>query len=877
MSQLQSVEESPRALARGVLLVSAILALAGAGIGLIAILRGAVAGEEIVLVASGFLVSVTVLVVSIVFPKIPVQPIAAASTAFYIVYLCAGILISVYCKGDHQSLFVYLIWFYPLLLFNRLVNSIAIGKILSRVILFAPLVTLCCISFKLIQLFAASSLYLTVIFCLSYGFFGVMLSLITRYREAYIIERAHAESLRLESEVLESISDCFISLDSQFRLVYLNDAACTELGVERQPALNGILPNVIPGFFSDSMLAGLRAASLKPLASVFEAECENRSQWYELRCFPRPGRMSVYFRNITESVMSRRNLEAAHTRLREQSELLDKAQDAIFVQDMDSCLLYWNKGAERLFGWSAAEVLGQFVGQVFNQNAFEIRAAFNSVLEHGEWTCELSKCHKDGRTFIVESRNTLLRGEDGRPRSILSINTDITDRKAADVRIHNLAFYDVLTGLPNRALLRERLERTLTAPDREKMGALLLIDLDDFKTLNDTSGHDIGDLLLQEVGMRLTSCVRKTDSVARSGGDEFVVMLDGLSADAETAVAEAKAVGEKILRACRQPCLLGNYEYDGTTSIGATLIEGNQDTVDALLKRVDLAMYRAKAQGRNTLCFFDPAMETGAASHAALLADLKRAIQNREFELHYQPQLDKNGKVTGAEALLRWRHAHRGMVPPNEFIPMAEAAGLIGDLGNWVLETACAQLAQWATQTEMADLDVAVNVSLRQFLDSRFVQLVEKVLRDSGANPLRLKLEITESFMMDKAAETIAKMTALKAHGVGFSMDDFGTGYSSLSQLKNLPLDQLKIDQSFVRDVLNGVRDASIVRTIITLGRSLNLSVIAEGVETEGQREFLEVHGCLAYQGYLFSPALPAARFKSFVEESHRLKEEIVA
>jgi EAL domain-containing protein (putative c-di-GMP-specific phosphodiesterase class I) len=265
-------------------------------------------------------------------------------------------------------------------------------------------------------------------------------------------------------------------------------------------------------------------------------------------------------------------------------------------------------------------------------------------------------------------------------------------------------------------------------------------------------------------------------------------------------------------------------------------------------------------------------METSASARAALLADLKRALQNREFELHYQPQLDSDGRVTGAEALLRWHHPERGMVPPNEFIPLAEAAGLIVDLGQWVLETACYQIATWERSPEMAGLNIAVNVSIRQFLDSRFVQLVEKVLRESGANPGRLKLEITESFMMDKASDTIAKMTALKAHGVGFSMDDFGTGYSSLSQLKRLPLDQLKIDQSFVRDVLNGARDASIVGTIIALGKSLNLAVIAEGVETEEQRDFLQRQGCHAYQGYLFSPALRSSKFEAFVEEAHRLK-----
>lgn len=352
-----------------------------------------------------------------------------------------------------------------------------------------------------------------------------------------------------------------------------------------------------------------------------------------------------------------------------------------------------------------------------------------------------------------------------------------------------------------------------------------------------------------------------------------MVLLKGLTSDATCAAIEAREVGDAILQACRGTYLLGDYEYDGTTSIGITLFRGKQDDADELLKRADLAMYRAKALGRNAICLFDPAMESAAASRAALLSDLRRALQNHEFELHYQPQMDSDGRVTGGEALTRWRHAQRGMVPPSEFIALAESAGLIVELGQWVLETACRQLAEWARQPQLENLTVAINVSIRQFLDGRFAQLVEKAIRESGADPQRLKLEITESFMIERANEIIAKMEALKSIGIGFSLDDFGTGFSSLSQLKRLPLDQLKIDQSFVRDVLNGVKDASIVRAIIALGRSLNLLVIAEGVETEEQRKFLEGLGCFAFQGYLFSPALSAPLFENFVKETHRLKD----
>ena len=813
-----------------------------------------------------------------VFRKVKIQTLAIVSTTYYALYLSAGMIVALGGGGNHRNAFTYMIWFFPLMVFNNLVNSPSVGRFLARFLVVAPSAILVAFSPRFISLFPLESLILALAGCLSYTCFGLLLNAVSRYRESYIIEQERAESMRLRSEIMESISDCCISLDSEFRLVYLNDAACSEFSVERSAALNGIITDAIPGFFSLSMLNELRNAAGQALASTFEAQNKKQDVWYTLRCYPRPGGISIYFRNITESVLSRRRLEAANDRMCEQSKLLDNAQDAIIVQDINTRILYWNKGAERLFGWTAEEAMGRQIVEIFPYILPEVEKIKAFVLEHGEWTGELQKPNRNGRVLAVESRCTLLRGEDGQPRSILAINTDITERKAAEAKIHQLAFYDDLTGLPNRVMLRERLERTLAATmDDEKMGALLLIDLDDFKTLNDTSGHYIGDLLLQEVALRLKSSVRKTDFIARLGSDEFMVILEGLSADAEEAAIEAKAVGDELLGACQEPYLLGGYKYDGTASIGVTLFQRPKDAADDLLKRADLAMYRAKAKGRNTMCFFDPAMETAAASRAALLADLKRALQNREFELHYQPQMDSGGRVTGAEALLRWRHAQHGMVPPSEFIPLAETAGLIVQLGLWVLKEACSQLAIWARQPETEGLTVAVNVSIRQFLDPHFVQLVEEALREPGANPRRLKLEITESFILEKANDTIAKMAALKSHGISFSMDDFGTGYSSLSQLRQLPLDQLKIDQSFVRDVPNCAKSASIVSAIIALGRSLNLSVIAEGVETEGQRSFLKNQGCHEYQGYLFSAALPVSQFEEFVNEARLLKEEDAA
>ncbi len=862
-------------LARVALLSAALLAMAGSTLGVFAILQRAVTGVEAVVVLSSGLFGFGLLVTLFAFRSVKIQTLAVVSTTYYSLYLCAGMVVTLGGWGNHANLFTYMVWFFPLMVLNNLVNSPAVGRFLARILMVVPLAILATFYPNFITHFPVESVILAVAGCLSYFCFGMLSNGVSRYREAYIIEQERAESMRVESEVLESISDCFISLDSEFKLVYLNDGACAELSIERSAALNGTIPDAIPGFFSSSMLGELRNAAERSLASTFEAQNENQNLWYIMRCYPRPDGLSVYFRNITESVLSRRRLEAANDRMREQSKLLDNAQDAIFVQDMDARILYWNKGAERLFGWTSEEVMELQVEEVFPYIFPEVKNVRAFVREHGEWTGELEKRHKNGRTLVVESRCTLVNGEDGKPRSILAINTDITDRKLAEAKIHQLAFYDDLTGLPNRVMLRERLEETLAATMYgEKMGALLLIDLDDFKTLNDTSGHDIGDLLLQEVALRLKSSVHKADFMARLASDEFMVILDGLSADPEIAAIEAKAVGDVLLGTFEVPYLLGSYKYDGTASIGVTLFQGQKDTADDLLKRADLAMYRAKAKGRNTMCFFDPAMETSAAARAELLADLKRAMQNREFELHYQPQMDINGTVTGAEALLRWRHAQRGMVPPSEFIPLAESAGLIVQLGLWVLEAACSQLAVWARQPETDGLTLAVNVSIRQFIDSHFVQLVEEAIRASEANPYRLKLEITESFIMEKANDTIAKMTALKSHGIGFSMDDFGTGYSSLSQLRQLPLDQLKIDQSFVRDLPNCAKSASIVSAIIALGRSLNLSVIAEGVETEGQRSFLEDQGCHVYQGYLYSAALPVSQFEEFVNEARLLNEK---
>ncbi|HZV98523.1 MAG TPA: EAL domain-containing protein, partial [Methylophilaceae bacterium] len=558
--------------------------------------------------------------------------------------------------------------------------------------------------------------------------------------------------------------------------------------------------------------------------------------------------------------------QEADIRLREQASLLDKAQDAIIVLGTDNKIQLWSKGAERLYGWTAEETLGTSLELVLHEDPAPFLEAIRCVMEKGEWNGEIMQRRKDRSTLIVEGRWTLVRKENNEPQSILAINTDITQRRAAADEIQHLAFYDVLTGLPNRQLLRDRLKHVLTTTPRSRQsGALLFIDLDNFKTLNDTLGHDKGDLLLQEVAKRLMTCVRKSDTVARLGGDEFVVLLENLSDNLAEAASQSKLVGEKILSSFNEPYELANYPYHSTPSIGITLFDPQHINADELLKRADIAMYQAKAAGKNSLRFFDPEMQAVVNAKVELEADLRQGFQQHEFHLHYQPQIDHNGDVTGAEALLRWQHPQRGFVSPAAFIPVAEETGLIIQLGKLVLETACKQLAAWALRPETSRLSIAVNVSARQFRNVDFVEQVVAVLQETGAHPQRLKLELTESLLLDNLEETIKKMSALKAHGVCFALDDFGTGYSSLSYLKRLPLDQLKIDQSFVRDVLDDPNDTVIVRTIIALGQNLGLEVIAEGVETLEQRNFLTLHGCEAYQGYYFSRPLAIDVFEEFI------------
>ncbi len=573
--------------------------------------------------------------------------------------------------------------------------------------------------------------------------------------------------------------------------------------------------------------------------------------------------------------------EAIEEDLQRQSEALDKtnaelriaaaafnAQEGMIVTDTKGVILSANRAFVNLTRYTMEELVGQ-TARLFRAHRRDTdfyRSMWNSVQTTGGWQGDMSLRTKSGEHCARWLTISAVKNESGDVTNYIGSYYDISKLKHAEEKIRELAFFDQLTGLPNRVLLIDRVRQALNNNARNKSyGALLFIDLDNFKTLNDSLGHDMGDQLLKKAAQRILRCVRTEDTVARFGGDEFVVLLANLGTrKAKAAALQAEAIGEKILAAFVETFQLDPYEYPCTPSVGVTLFSPEDRNVDELLKRADLAMYDAKTAGRNGLRFFDPVMQTMISARAAVETDLREDLKKEKLLLHYQPQVDHEGRLLGAEALARWPHAQRGMVSPSEFIPVAESAGLILALGSSMLKIACRQLARWSDDPATEHLTVAINVSALQMRQKNFVEQVRAIIEQTGANPHRLKIELTESTLVSNVDDVIAKMDKLKAIGIGFSLDDFGTGYSSLSYLKRLPLDQLKIDRSFVKDVLVDPNDAAIAQMIIALSKSLGLSVIAEGVETEEQYAFLARQGQLNYQGYLFGRPLPPEDFETF-------------
>lgn len=544
------------------------------------------------------------------------------------------------------------------------------------------------------------------------------------------------------------------------------------------------------------------------------------------------------------------------------------SQQGMLITDRLGVILRVNSSFTLTTGYSEAEAVGQSPRLLSSdRHSAEFWASmWQSLHTVGSWQAEVWNKRKNGEIYADWVIINAVRDADGEVTHFVGTLTDISQRKEAEGKIIRLAFYDPLTNLPNRRLMQDRLHQAISASQRnQSCGALLCLDIDNFKLLNDSVGHEVGDLLLQQIAQRLTDNIRDCDTVARFGGDTFLIMLEDLGDDPVLAATKAELIAQKLLDLLRQPHPLPYQTYQGSVSMGITLFGAPQDSADTLIQRVELAMYQAKSAGRNTLRFFDPQMQAVVSSRAALEVGLRGALGQNQFLLYYQAQVDQDGHVIGVEALLRWQDPQRGLVSPAEFIPLAEETGLILPLGLWVLEAACQQLVLWADRAELAHLTVAVNVSALQFQQSDFAEQVLAVLARTGARADRLKLELTESLLVSNVDDVVAKMKVLKASGVGFSLDDFGTGYSSLSYLKRLPLDQLKIDQTFVRNLLVDADDAAIARMIVALADSLGLEVIAEGVETAAQLEYLAGLGCRRFQGYLFSQALPVQSFEAFV------------
>lgn len=659
----------------------------------------------------------------------------------------------------------------------------------------------------------------------------------------------------------------YCTLDAQGLMLQTNLAGATLLGVSRQTLIGQAFVRFI--FHVDQDIYYLYRKQLRETGQAPHCELRMKKSdggffWVHLTAVAAQEGdgapvLRVVLSDITPQKLAQAELRIAATAF--------ESQEGIFITDVAGVILRVNQAFTTLTDYSAKDVIGQTprILSSGRHDAAFYTAMWDRIVATGSWQGEVWDRRKGGAVFPAWVTITAVKDEAGLATHYIASFTDITLRKTAEDQIIRLAFYDPLTGLPNRRLLMDRLKQALAGNERHRrQGALMFVDLDNFKAINDTLGHSQGDLLLQLVAERLSTCIRDSDSVARLGGDEFVVMLEDLSENALDAAAQAEAVGEKVRAALNLPYQLASQSCRCTPSIGVTLFADQQMSIDELMKRADLAMYQAKTAGRNTLRFFDPQMQAVVTARVELEAGLREALREGQLLLHYQPQVTGPGHLKGVEALVRWQHPQRGLVSPAEFIPLAEDTGLILPLGQWVLETACTQLAAWALQPAMAHLTMAVNVSARQFHEGHFVEQVLAALSRSGARPQRLKLELTEGLLIDNLEDVITKMNALKKQGISFSLDDFGTGYSSLSYLKRLPLDQLKIDQSFVRDLLTDPSDAVIARAIVVLGHSLGLQVIAEGVETAAQFDALARMGCDAYQGYYFGHPVAASGYTDF-------------
>jgi len=687
--------------------------------------------------------------------------------------------------------------------------------------------------------------------------------------EKYLAETALRESEQHFRHLYQQTPLPYQSLDIEANILEVNDAWLSMLGYTRSEVIGRCLGDYLTQAGVDTLTCEFPNCMQRGYLDGPELEliCKNGSR-KQVLINGKTARDSqgdflsthCILTDITERKQTEESLRIAATTF--------ESQQGVTITNAQHVILRVNKAFTTVTGYSAQEAVGQNprILRSGRHDSDFYAAMYQSLAATGAWAGEIWNRRKNGEVYPEWLSISTVKDEAGLTSHFVAIFSDISERINALLKIDTLAFYDPLTQLPNRRLLLDRLEQAQHVSTRHaRNNALLFVDLDNFKTLNDTLGHHQGDLLLAQVAQRLKTCIREGDTIARLGSDEFVVMLENLSEEAIEAATQAETVADKILKTFQQDFALDSGLHRATPSIGITLFGGNSlQSSEQPLRHAELAMFQAKAAGRNTLRFFDARMQAEVSAHAALEADLREAVQQQQFLLYYQPQVMGAGRLTGVEALLRWQHPQRGMVSPAEFIPLAEASGLILPIGQWVLEAACAQLAAWAQQSALAHLTMAVNVSARQFKHEAFVDSVLATLARTQANPKRLKLELTESMLVEDVEAIIGKMGLLKAHGVMFSLDDFGTGYSSLAYLKRLPLDQLKIDQGFVRNIVTDPNDAVITKMVVLLAESMGLSVIAEGVELQAQADFLAHQGCHAYQGYLFSRPLPLAALEAF-------------
>jgi diguanylate cyclase (GGDEF)-like protein/PAS domain S-box-containing protein len=686
-------------------------------------------------------------------------------------------------------------------------------------------------------------------------------------------QRRNAEQYRT---IIQASFDGFWIVDASGRILDVNDSVCKMLGYEREELLGLSIGDIEVDESPEET-----AAHISEMMATGHVQFEARHRSKDgtiinvavnvLHVADLGERLFVFIRDVTKSKQAELQLRIAAT--------VFEAQEGMVVTDDGGVILRINQAFTDITGFAADEVLGHTPGVLKSgrHDAGFYRAMWKSLNQHSAWKGEIWNRRKNGEVYPEWLSITAVKDDCGAVTNYVGTFTDITLRKTAEDEIRHLAFYDPLTQLPNRRLMLDRLRHALTGSARHRRhGALMLIDLDNFKTLNDSLGHDVGDQLLVEVASRLEASIREGDTAARLGGDEFLVILVDLGGE-QAAAMQAEGVARKILKNLSRPYRLQvasagtertERSHHCTSSIGVTLFRDQSVSVDELMKRADTAMYKAKGAGRNSVRLFDPEMQAVVEARANLESDLRAAISDGQLQLYFQAQVDSAGRLIGVESLVRWQHPERGLVLPADFIPMAEETGLILPLGFWVLETACAQLAAWSERTDTQHLTMAVNISARQASRPDFVRQVLSVLAHTHARPERLKLELTETLLFENSEDIIAKMLELKSKGVGFSLDDFGTGYSSLSYLNRLPLDQLKIDQSFVREVLNETNDAAIAETIVALGMTLGLSVVAEGVETAAQRDFLISKGCHLFQGYFFCRPMPLTEFEEFVKRT---------